>query len=80
MLHGRADYERIQDPLNQIPMNEPVFLLRAQDRTAVEVIECWIKANEVLEDADQQLIEGMKTHLQRVKDWSPKKTADGPVL
>ena len=32
MRHLRDDYNRIQDPHNKIGGDEPVFLLRAQDR------------------------------------------------
>ena len=32
MRHLRADYNRIQDPHNKIGSDEPVFLLRAQDK------------------------------------------------
>lgn len=31
MRHARKDYDRIQDPANLIPAEEPVFLLRGQD-------------------------------------------------
>ena len=41
MLHARNDYNRIQDPLNEIPEDEPVFLLRAQDQVAAEVVRYW---------------------------------------
>lgn len=30
MIHARPDYNRIQDPENKIPEDEPVFLLRAK--------------------------------------------------
>jgi hypothetical protein len=39
--HARPDYDRIQDPEGLIPDDEPVFLLRAQDRFAPAVIEAW---------------------------------------
>lgn len=39
MIHGRKDYQRIQDPDELIPEDEPVFLIRAQDVTAPEVLE-----------------------------------------
>lgn len=34
MKHARPDYDRIQDPAGIIPEDEPVFLLRGQDRYA----------------------------------------------
>jgi len=41
MLHARPDYNRIQDPLREIPQDEPVFLLRGQDVAAPQVVEMW---------------------------------------
>ena len=41
MKHARPDYNRIQDPANLIPEDEPVFLLRGQDETAPQVVERW---------------------------------------
>lgn len=41
MRHARPDYNRIQDPESKIPADEPVFLLRAQDVTAPEVVRFW---------------------------------------
>ncbi len=38
MRHARPDYDRFQDPLNKIPQDEPVFLLRGQDRFAAETV------------------------------------------
>lgn len=41
MKHARDDYARIQDPDNKIPMDEPVFILRAQDKVAPATILFW---------------------------------------
>lgn len=41
MRHGRDEYEQIQDPAGVIAADEPVFLLRAKDLSAPEVIEAW---------------------------------------
>lgn len=43
MKHAREDYDRIQDPLNLIGENEPVFLLRAKDKTAPSIVRAWAK-------------------------------------
>jgi NTP pyrophosphatase (non-canonical NTP hydrolase) len=46
MKHSRPDYQaRITDTAGIIPENEPVFLLRAQDRTAASVVRCWVGLN-----------------------------------
>jgi len=46
MKHAREDYNRIQDPDEKIPDNEPVFLLRGQDVLAPnllrEVVVKWL--------------------------------------
>lgn len=41
MVHARKDYNRIQDPENKIPQDEPVFLLRAKDKFAPELLLRW---------------------------------------
>lgn len=41
MKHARKDYNRIQDPENKIPENEPVFLLRSQDLIAPLTVMRW---------------------------------------
>jgi len=42
MLHSRADYnDRVQDSANIIPADEPVFLLRAQDKHAPRAVRDW---------------------------------------
>jgi hypothetical protein len=49
MKHARSDYDRIQDPgyadasgvKHQIPDDEPVFLIRAQDITAPRAVSFW---------------------------------------
>lgn len=39
MKHGRSDYDqRIQDNAGLIPDEEPVFLLRGQDRMAARAV------------------------------------------
>lgn len=41
MKHAREDYNRIQDPLQLIPNDEPVFLLRGQDIYAPVLLVQW---------------------------------------
>lgn len=45
MKHARKDYDRIQDPSNKIPTDEPVFLLRAQDLSAPATLRFWAAEN-----------------------------------
>ena len=76
MKHARSDYDRIQDPAELIPEDEPVFLLRAQDRTAAGTLMHWIMANEALPDGDKKAIRLAKAHLIRFREWPVRKTAD----
>lgn len=41
MKHAREDYNRIQDPAGLIGEDEPVFLLRAKDKTAPTIVRRW---------------------------------------
>ena len=45
MVFGRDDYNRIQDPEGLIPVDEPVFLLRAQDPSSSAAIRKWAEEN-----------------------------------
>lgn len=62
MRHARQDYNRIQDPENLIPADEPVFLIRAKDISSVATLRFWAAENERL-GADKKLI-------QKARDWS----------
>ena len=44
MKHARNDYDRIQDPAGLIPADEPVFLLRGQDKLAIKAMEAYNRA------------------------------------
>lgn len=46
MKHARADYDRIQDPENKIGADEPVFLIRAQDKSAPATLRFWAELNQ----------------------------------
>lgn len=89
MIHARNDYQRIQDPENKIPADEPVFLLRAQDETAAAVVRYWVKLNKkslhaaVSAKGDGSEIQRRKkaialadAHAFRMDDWPKKKAAD----
>jgi hypothetical protein len=50
-----------------------VFLLRAQDATAVAVLEYWISLN-----SDDTAIHLAREHAERMRAWPVKKRADVP--
>ncbi len=76
MKHARIDYDRIQDPENKIPEDEPVFLLRAQDKTAAQIVRLWAHAQRNLVDADPEAIRLAEQHANLMDEWPVKKTAD----
>jgi hypothetical protein len=73
MLHARKDYMRIQDPAGLIPEDEPVFLLRAQDRTAAVAVQVWAAMQPEGPAKDLAL-----KHVKLMEQWPVKKTADVP--
>lgn len=75
MKHAREDYQRIQDPAGLIPDDEPVFLLRAQDKTAAQVVRYWAELNR---NGDKRAYELAVKHAKLMDNWPTKKTADVP--
>ena len=76
MIHAREDYNRIQDPENKIPEDEPVFLLRAQDQTAAQIVRIWAFAQRKNPQADLKLIKKAELHANRMEQWHNRKWAD----
>ena len=77
MIHARQDYQRIQDPAGLIPENEPVFLLRAQDRTAAQTLRFWAQLQDS-NDGDQVAAALAREHADAMDAWPVKKLADVP--
>lgn len=72
MLHARSDYNRIQDPENRIPKDEPVFLLRGQDKFAPELLLRW--ASKLRLDGGQpEMAEMVEKHAQKMIEWQKTK-------
>lgn len=84
MLHARTDYQRIQDPAGLIPEDEPVFLLRAQDIIAPDVVRHWAYMAKQLytSDADvpkmAHLCNLAMTHAVRMEAWQAEHRAKVP--
>lgn len=69
MLHAREDYnERIQDSKNIIPQDEPVFLLRGQDRFASKVLKYYIQLLEE-DNSDPVSIEQLNHQFMMMNRW-----------
>ncbi len=69
MRHSRADYNRIQDPANLIPEDEPVFLLRGQDKYAPDTLRAYASS---IYDRGKGDAEGMReiyAHADRMEEW-----------
>lgn len=68
MKHAREDYNRIQDPSNLIPEDEPVFLIRAQDPASSEVLRYYaVVAGH--EGASKEHIGRCITQAEAMDDW-----------
>ena len=78
MLHARDDYNRIQDPENLIGADEPVFLLRAQDKVAPATLRFWAVVNQH-NGGDPKLSALARKHADDMDAWQashPTKPAD----
>lgn len=77
MKHARSDYDRIQDPEGRIPDDEPVLLLRGQDRFAARAARYYASLTAV--DAPDISAKVME-HANLMDDWPTKKTPDLPAV
>lgn len=71
MKHARSDYDRIQDPENKIPEDEPVFLLRGQDKFAPELLLRWA-AKLRLSGGSSLMATLVENHAQEMIAWQKK--------
>jgi hypothetical protein len=79
--HAREDYNRIQDPANLIPEDEPVFLLRAQDTLALDAVRSWLRSAERA-GVDEKFIAQVEKHYETMLEWRHKhgaKLPDAPI-
>lgn len=77
MKHAREDYNRIQDPAGLIPEDEPVLLVRAQDKhfgLVARFYQLLVK----MDDGDQRIIDAIESHLPLADAWPVKKSPDMP--
>jgi len=80
MKHARNDYNRIQDPAGLIPDDEPVFLLRAQDKSAPATLRFWAVENRSAggDEALSALAELWASNMEQWQRLNGSKAADGP--
>lgn len=75
MLHAREDYNRIQDPENKIPEDEPVFLIRAQDKVGADAVRAWASFAEAV-GASFEIVRIAREHADKMEAWYIHKTPD----
>ena len=68
MKHARSDYDRIQDPLGKIPDEEPVFLIRGQDKAGPAVLLYWAVVAERL-GANSEICDMVREHAEEMRLW-----------
>lgn len=68
MKHARQDYNRIQDPEGKIPEEEPVFLLRAQDVTAPDVVRYWASRAHAA-NAEPNIVMAALSQATKMEQW-----------
>jgi hypothetical protein len=79
MRHGRADYnDQIQAPAHLIPIDEPVFLLRAQDRAAANTVRAWAALVEAL-GGPPEVVANARRQADLMDAWPVKKVPDSPA-
>jgi hypothetical protein len=74
MKHARQDYNHIQDPLNKIPDDEPVFLLRGQDVLAPPMLELYAFMAALA--GKQDIAKLTYEHAKLMQQWPKKKIPD----
>jgi hypothetical protein len=75
MRHAREDYERFQDPAGTIPEDEPVFLIRGQDRVGATAVRLYAALAEEA-GADPELVQRCRDWADRMAEWPKHKTPD----
>lgn len=79
MLHARQDYQRIQDPENKIPEDEPVFLLRAKDELAPGILVKWSEEL-IARGGDRKMAQMVTQHSVKMVEWQSKHGCKLPDL
>ncbi len=68
MLHARKDYNRIQDPWGRIGPDEPVFIVRAQDKIAPLVMRHWANMQRFF-GGSIEMCEMVEAHADLTEKW-----------
>ncbi len=77
MKFTRDDYnKRIIDKAKKIPEDEPVFLLRAQDKYAPSTLRFYAKLLE--EDGNMEMAEELRAHARNMIVWQKSVKVKAP--
>jgi len=68
MIHAREDYNRIQDPVGKIADDEPVFMVRAQDKLAPAVMRHWAMLQRLI-GGDPKMAQMVEDHALKAEEW-----------
>lgn len=79
MKHARDDYDRIQDPMAIIPHDEPVFLIRGQDRCAPDTVRFWAERAERL-GAAPDIVNAAIRQADAMENWLAHRVSKIPDL
>jgi hypothetical protein len=79
MKHAREDYNRIQDPAGLIPQDEPVFLIRGQDRCGPEALRNYARLA-ALAGAETGVIRLTLDHARLMEQWQAEHRQKTPDL
>lgn len=79
MKHARPDYNRFQDPLGLVPEDEPVFLLRGQDKLAPELLHRWAGKLR-LQGGNPEMARIVEEHAQAMIEWQKENGSKLPDL
>lgn len=77
MKHARSDCDRFQDPEGKIPVDEPVFLVRGQDKVGWMVVVVYAVLNFFFGGEHSCTVLSLK-HVAGMLAWPKKKGADLP--
>ncbi len=79
MKHARDDYDRIQDPAGLIPEDEPVFLIRGQDRAGPATLRAWVELARAHGAADD-ILDLVVRHATAMESWQRNRAVKVPDL
>jgi hypothetical protein len=83
MKHSRHDYVRIQDPAGLIPADEPVFLLRGQDKYAPDTLRDYAARVYDRGHGSSEACQEIYAHAELMEQWQADhgaKVPDAPNL